>query len=67
MAYLVAHEGTNTQNDMENVLFCSIHFYSMDFYPLSGAGGPHGDSPELQNEPNVINIVRSPSLRHVIV
>ncbi|KAE8913335.1 hypothetical protein PF005_g20737 [Phytophthora fragariae] len=44
------------EKDPENVFFASIHLYDDDnFYPCSGVG-PHGCSPELENNKNIINL-----------
>lgn len=48
-----------TFNDLENVFFCSIHLFDSETYPLSGEG-PNGDSVELKNHQNVINIALPP-------
>lgn len=41
---------------MDNVFFASIHLHDGDnFYPGSGIG-PNGDSPELQQQRNVLNL-----------
>lgn len=44
------------EKDPENVMFASIHLYDEDnFYPCSGQG-PHGCSPELRDNKNIVNM-----------
>ena len=43
-------------NDLERVFFGSVHLFDRDeFYPGSGEG-PHGDSIELRDCPNIVNV-----------
>ncbi|TMW55296.1 hypothetical protein Poli38472_013187 [Pythium oligandrum] len=44
------------ENDIDNVFFSSIHLFDEDnFYPCSGKG-PQGDSAELQQVENILNL-----------
>lgn len=43
-------------DDKESVFFGSVHLFDRDeFYPGSGFG-PHGDSIELRDSPNIVNV-----------